>query len=205
MHRFLPATAALSRGLATAILLAFPVAVAAVAAPPAAAQDETLSLRGDPDAEAAEREKLFTALAAASNSTEAQAVASDIWTLWFRAPNADAAAVMQEALGRRAAHDYASAMAILDKLVEIEPDWAEAWNQRATMRYLLRDHQGSLDDIERVLALEPKHFGALSGEALILMSQGRMDAGQAVLREAVSIHPFLSERALLLRPEGQDI
>lgn len=206
MLRLLRATAAGAQPVAASILLALLiVASATIATPPAIAQEESLSLRGDPEAESAEREKLFAALAAASNAREAQGVASEIWTLWFRAPNAEAASVMQQAIERRSAHDYAAATKILNGLVESAPDWAEAWNQRATMRYLLRDYQGSLEDIKRVLALEPKHFGALSGEALILMKQGRIDAGQAVLREAVKIHPFLSERALLFRPKGQDI
>jgi tetratricopeptide (TPR) repeat protein len=78
-------------------------------------------------------------------------------------------------------------------------------NQRATIRYLLRDFEGSLADIDRVLALEPKHFGALSGQGLILMHQGKIEAGQLALRRAVAIDPFLSERALIMGPAGQDI
>ena len=112
---------------------------------------------------------------------------------------------MEQALEHRGARDYPGAATILDKLVESAPDWAEAWNQRATIRYLLRDFEGSLADIDRVLALEPKHFGALSGQAIILMHQGKMAAGQLVLRKAVEIDPFLSERALLMGPAGQDI
>ena len=149
--------------------------------------------------------EILPALAQAANAAEAQEIASQLWTLWFKAPNEDAAALMQQALDRRTGGDYQGSAALLDKLVEAEPDWAEAWNQRATMRYLLNDFDGSLEDIDRVLALEPKHFGALSGQALILMHQGRMDAGQTALRKAVTIDPFLSERALLMQPTGQDI
>jgi hypothetical protein len=69
----------------------------------------------------------------------------------------------------------------------------------------MRDFEGSLADIDKVLALEPKHFGALSGQAMILMHQGKMDAGQLALRRAVEIDPFLSMRALLMKPPGQDI
>ena len=108
-------------------------------------------------------------------------------------------------LSKSAVCETIGAPSILDKLVETAPDWAEAWNQRATIRYLLRDFEGSLADIDRVLALEPKHFGALSGQAIILMHQGKMAAGQIALRKAVEIDPFLSERALIMGPAGQDI
>jgi len=166
---------------------------------------ETPSLRGDPAAEAAEREKLFAALAAAGNAAEAAGIAGKIWELWFRAPNAEAAALMDQARARGAVRDYAGAAALFDKLIASEPEWAEAWNQRATLRYVIHDFEGSLADIAHVLALEPKHFGALSGKAFILMHQGDMEAGQAALREAVAIDPFLSERALLMKPKGRDI
>lgn len=190
--------------LAAGLLLAAPVS-GLTGAEPAAAQDSIVTLRGDPAAEAAEREKLFTDLVGAANATEARGIVSRIWALWFRAPNAEAKIVMDQALDRRGASDFQGAATILDKLVASAPSWAEAWNQRATMRYLLRDLEGSLADIDRVLALEPKHFGALSGQALILLQQGKTEEGQSVLRRAVEIDPFLNERALLTEPEGQDI
>jgi tetratricopeptide (TPR) repeat protein len=112
---------------------------------------------------------------------------------------------MRQAREHGAVRDYAGSNALLDKLIEAEPDWAEAWNQRATLRYIVHDFEGSLADIDRVLALEPKHFGALSGQAIILMHQGKMAAGQEALRRAVAIDPFLSERALLMGPKGQNI
>ena len=147
----------LTLGLAAAI----PVVPSAGLITTTLAAEGTVTLQSDPAAEAAEREKLFAALAKSANAAEAQGIASQIWTLWFKAPNTDAAALMQQALDRRTAGDYQGSAAALDKLVEAEPDWAEAWNQRATMRYLLNDFDGSLADIDHVLALEPKHFGAL--------------------------------------------
>lgn len=206
MHRFRGRTSTSAiQAVVTGVLLVTAITGQIAGAPPALAQDGMLTLRGDPAVEAEEREQLFTALAGASNPMEANDLTSKIWALWFHAPNAEAAAIMEQALERRNANDYSGAATILDELVEEAPDWAEAWNQRATIRYLLRDFEGSLADIDRVLALEPKHFGALSGEALILMQQGKMAAAQLVLRKAVEIHPFLSERALLTEPAGQDI
>jgi tetratricopeptide (TPR) repeat protein len=167
-----------------------------------------ITLQGNPTARAAEREQLFAALAAAQNEADATTITDQIWNFWFQAPNADSAALMRDAMAKRGDYDLAGAVAVLDKLVEAAPDWAEAWNQRATIRYLQGDDDGSLSDIERVLQLEPKHFGALSGEALILMRQGRFDTAQSVLKKAVEIDPFLAERVLLVKPPkggGQNI
>jgi tetratricopeptide (TPR) repeat protein len=185
------------------LLLGIPIAPAAVS--PGVAEEKLVQLRGDPAAEALEREELFSALAAAKNAAEAAAITEKIWSFWFRAPNEESAALMEQVIDLRVARDFAGAVSLLDTLVETEPEWAEVWNQRATIRYLVRDFEGSLADIERVLALEPKHFGALSGQAMILMKQGKMAAGQLALRRAVEIDPFLSERALLMPAQGQDI
>ena len=164
-------------------------------------------LKGDPAEEAKEHDRLFAALAAAKDAVEAGTLATEIWDLWFHAPSTEADTLMTQAMEMRSAHDYSNALFVLDQLVAVAPDWAEAWNQRATLRYMVRDFAGSLADIDRTLALEPKHFGALSGQAIILMHQGDMDGGQTALRKAVEIDPFLSDRALLMDPpkEGQDI
>jgi tetratricopeptide (TPR) repeat protein len=202
MRRSKPSKTTLAALALAAGILAAPTGPVTI---PAQAEEIASPLRGDPAAESAEREKLFAALAKAASAAEAATIASQIWQLWFRAPNAAAADLMLQAREHGAARDYAGAAALFDKLVQSEPDWAEAWNQRATLRYIMNDFEGSLADIDRVLALEPKHFGALSGQALILMHQGNMAAGQAALRKAVTIDPFLSERALLMGPKGQDI
>jgi tetratricopeptide (TPR) repeat protein len=157
---------------------------------------------------AAERKQLLDALAGSADPAEAARRALTVWAFWFRPPNPAAGALMDAAMERRRAYDYAGAAAILDRLVAAAPDWAEAWNQRATIRFLMEDFEGSLADIERVLALEPRHFGALAGQALILMRSGRMEAAQGALRRAVKINPYLAERSLLVEepdPGGKDI
>jgi Tfp pilus assembly protein PilF len=90
-------------------------------------------------------------------------------------------------------------------LIAIAPDWAEAWNQRATMRYVQGQYDASLADIEETLAREPRHFGAMAGMALILVQQGRARQAQAILRTAVSIHPFLRERWMIADAPGKDL
>lgn len=170
--------------------------------PPAAetAQAET----AEAEKRAAERERLFVALARAQTEGEARTLAHAIWRFWFEPPNAEAGALMDRALARIRRRDYAGAIRVLDALVVLAPDWAEAWNQRATVRFLRGNYDGSLADIERVLALEPKHFGALAGQALILIRIGRVGTGRAVLRQALRVHPFLAERRLLMPAEREE-
>ena len=155
----------------------------------------------------AERGRLFQSLRTAPTEAAGQAIARQIWQFWMRqAPDETSAAIMARAMERRRTYDFAGAMEHLDQLVVHAPDWPEAWNQRATVLYLQRNFDQSLDDVERVLALEPMHFGALAGKAIILMQQGRIVLGQQALRAALKVHPWLSERAMLL-PEapGQDL
>lgn len=171
----------------------------------ARAQEPAVSIRGDPVEREARRDRLFSAPAAAESETAGRRIADQIWLFWFEAPGAEAARLMREALERRGMLDLATALRLLDALVAVAPGWAEAWNQRATIRFLTDNYEGSLADIERVPPVEPKHFGALSGQAMIYVRLGRTEEAQAVLRQAVKINPFLSERAVLMQPPGKDI
>lgn len=171
----------------------------------AAAADDAALLRGDPATYAKEGDQLFDLLATAKTEGDARVVEDEIWHHWFLPPDPEAAGLMAQALEKRSAYDYAGAVEVLDKLIAANPDWAEAWNQRATIRFLQGDFQGSLDDIEETLQREPRHFGALSGMAIILMQQGRAEQAQAVLRKAVKIDPFLRERSMLVAVPGEKI
>ena len=89
------------------------------------------------------------------------------------------------------AKNYAQALDILDQVVILRPNFAEAWNRRATVHYLQDDYASSLADIRNALALEPRHFGALSGLGLILEETGKKDQAAAVFRKALEINPRL--------------
>lgn len=154
----------------------------------------------------AEREWLFEALRTAPTEQIGDAIADQIWRFWFRqGPDEQSNQIMARAMERRESHDYAGAIEQLDELVTVAPGWAEAWNQRATILFFQEKFDRSLEDVEKVLALEPKHFGALAGKGVILMHQGRVELGQQALREAVKVHPWLKERGMLLKAPGQDL
>ena len=89
--------------------------------------------------------------------------------------------------------DFPLALDVLDQIIVLKPDFAEAWNKRATVYYLLDDYSASLADIRQVLALEPRHFGALSGLGLILESMDRKQEAIEVFRRTLDINPRLDK------------
>ncbi len=190
----------LARGARAALLL---LALTLVALPGRPLAQDIVSIQGDQAVREATREQLFDALASAPNEASARRIVANIWLFWFEAPDSDAAELMRHAQQRWRGGDLDGAIAALDRLVEEAPGWAEAWNQRATLRFIAGDYRGSLDDIDHVLPLEPKHFGALSGQAMIFRRLGRKDDAQTVLKQAVKINPFLADR-VLLEPEPEE-
>lgn len=128
-----------------------------------------------------------------------------MWLLWSNGPDADATAALEEGRRRIRVYDLDGALKVLGPLTETSPGFAEAWNQKAFAHFLKMEFDEALEDLDRTLEIEPNHFGALSGRALTLMRQGRMQLGQKALREALEVHPFLPERALLVEVPAEEI
>ncbi|MCB1335898.1 MAG: tetratricopeptide repeat protein [Maritimibacter sp.] len=126
----------------------------------------------------------------------------DMFALWAAAPDGWSGELMDVIQERIAAADYPGAMKGLDALVVYCPSWAEAWNQRAYVRFLQEDYPAALEDIDRALELVPRHVAALSGKGVTLMRMGEAEEGDRILREAVALHPWLPERGLLDPPAG---
>ncbi|MDH3668106.1 MAG: hypothetical protein OEN23_14355 [Paracoccaceae bacterium] len=178
-------------------------AVAIFAAPKPAWPDRNAPSPISLSAEAAaERDWLFEALHTAPTEEAGRAIEDQIWRFWMRqAPDQISAEIMAQAMDRKRWYDFAGAIEHLDRLVAHAPQWSEAWNQRAAVFFYQENYERSLIDAQRVLEMEPMHFGALAGRAVILTRQGRIELGQRVLREALEIHPWLKERWMLL-PEA---
>ncbi|MDB5539965.1 MAG: tetratricopeptide repeat protein [Devosia sp.] len=142
-------------------------------------------------------DKLFAELRVAPDAKTAHAIDQQIWTYWTSPPSDPIlAGRMHEALVARNTGDTATAMRLLDQLVAEYPDYAEAWNQRATMYYIMGDFEASIVDCEKVLAIEPRHFGALSGRALMYLQMGKRALALRDMAAALAVHPFLNERRL---------
>ncbi|MGI9463835.1 MAG: tetratricopeptide repeat protein [Aestuariivirgaceae bacterium] len=152
----------------------------AVPAPEQKLQEETAQLL----------DRLFAQLHKADNEKTAQAIEKAIWGLWAKSGSSTADALLQQASRAMSASAYPVALRILDTIIEVKPDFAEAWNKRATLYYLERKFDRSLSDIDVVLDLEPRHFGALSGLGMIRRELGDDKAALDAYRRALVIHPF---------------
>jgi tetratricopeptide (TPR) repeat protein len=156
---------------------------------------QTATPPSQPDASARQQrlDALFGRLKAITDEAEGDAVVAEIWQIWMQSGDAALDEAMQRAV-LAMGHVPGLALPILDDIVARAPQWAEGWNKRATALYLLGEYDRSLADIERVLALEPRHFGALAGLGFIRMNQGESRQALKALRRALAVNPFLKER-----------
>lgn len=152
---------------------------------------------------------LFALLLEAPDPTVAAPIEREIWLRWTEQADPAVEALMETAGQAMAVDDYDEALAALDRVVDMAPDYAEGWNRRATVLYLIGRPRASLADIERVLALEPRHFGALSGQGLCLMAMDRPEEAAAAFAAALAIHPQMegaqANLERLRRSLGDDI
>ncbi len=135
---------------------------------------------------------LFEDLASAKTRLEAAPIEDRIWRLWIAADDEAVDLAMGAGMHAMNLGDGAGALEAFNEAIAADPDFAEAWNKRATLHYLLRRYAESVADIERTLELEPRHFGALSGLALIRERQNRPFEALEALERASQIHPQLS-------------
>ena len=135
-------------------------------------------------------DELFRRLAACAPG-EALDTEERIWTVWMHHPHRAAAAVLDLATRDIAARRYDIAETRLSALLRSAPDFAEAWHKRATLYYLQGRDAECLGDIERTLALEPRHFAAMLHFAEILLGDGAAPEARFAFRAALSLHPHL--------------
>lgn len=133
---------------------------------------------------------LFERLRAAAPD-QAGDLREQIWSIWFESREPEIDALMREGDEAVNSGRETMAIAIYDAVLERRPDFAEAWNRRATTYFLLGAYDRSEADIARVLALEPRHFGALSGLGLIALARQRDQAALRAFERALAIDPNL--------------
>ncbi len=134
-------------------------------------------------------DKMFEELKAAPSEEEASATALDIWAAWMESGSDAADLIMQRGVHAQAMGDLEHARALYDRVIMIQPGYAEAWNRRATVFLAQNNYAEALRDVNEALRLEPRHFGAWAGLGAVLESLNSTEEALHAYQEALAIYP----------------
>jgi tetratricopeptide (TPR) repeat protein len=153
---------------------------------------------------------LFEALKIAPDDETARLVENRIWALWLASGSDTADLLMSRVKSAIEDKDTDLAIRLLDAIVELKPDYTEAWNRRATLYFQKRDYDQAMRDIAQVLVREPRHFGALTGLGMILEDVGQDKQALDVFSRALAIDPRLEKvpdivKDLRAKVQGREI
>lgn len=189
-------------GLTTLALVPYVQADEASSAP----ETETAT----PSAASIQLDRLFSQLAQSKTPEDAKVIEDLIWDVWNRSGSISVDLLMDRALEALAAGDYDNSLTFLDEIVDLAPGYSEGWNKRATVHFLRDDYASALGDLEATLALEPRHFGAIAGLALVLEDLGDKEGALDAYRRVLAVYPYLegageAESRLTVEIEGRGI
>ena len=148
--------------------------------------------------------RLFTELHDAPSKEAAAQIESRIQSLWAKSKSDTTDLLMQRAAMAIALQDYPVAIEMLDRVIAREPDFAEGWNRRATVFFLMEDFNRSMSDIAETLKREPRHFGALSGLGFILLLRGDTVHARETYEKVLAIYPLMESARLAIEKIDQE-
>lgn len=148
---------------------------------------------------------LFTQLKKTQDPRRAFLIQQEIWRLWMYSDEEDLNILMRQGADALSERDFELAMESFDAFVQLAPTRAEGWNKRATVYFIMGDFKRSIEDVKHTLALEPRHFGALSGLGLIYEAIGEMASALKAFRAALAVNPHLSDIKEKVRWIARDI
>ncbi|RIJ31916.1 tetratricopeptide repeat protein [Henriciella algicola] len=155
-------------------------------------------------------DEMFDELKNAPSEEEASSTATDIWAAWLESGSAAADLVMQRAVEAQNLGDLELAHELLDRVIAIQPTYAEAYTRRAALFLVDENFPEALRDLNEAIRLEPRHFGAWTGLGRILETLGAKDEALEAYREALKIYPTLqvaraAESRLVREQNGQGL
>ena len=137
---------------------------------------------------------LFQDLQTVTEAADIQRITAEIWQRWSTHPTEDTlTARLTRGVTMMNQGDYIHAEGIFTDIIAEDPNFAEAWNRRATLYFIMGQFGKSRADIAQTLAIEPRHFGALAGLGLIEMHLQNYEAALLAYEEAAAIHPHMGE------------
>jgi tetratricopeptide (TPR) repeat protein len=155
-------------------------------------------------------DELYARLATAPDQETANQIAQAVEQLWQHSGSPTADLLVARAVAAAEAQNRDLAMKLLNAAVELQPDYAEAWNRRAYLFYVENDFKRALGDLRRVLALEPRNYKALEGLGNLLVHLGEKKAALEAYESVLKVHPNLPDAKkarddLKVEVEGQGI
>ena len=152
----------------------------------------------------AQLDKLFNELKK-NVSSSSLSIAQQIWTLWSTHPTDQKLTLILDE-GSRLVQDQKlnKAIEVFTEVIELDPNWAEAWNKRATVLYMIGEYQESQNDIDKVLNLERRHFGALAGQGLVNIKLKNYEKAIESYEKAQEIYPAMQSPKIMIK-EIQEI
>ena len=127
-------------------------------------------------------------------------VEQKIWKIWSTHPKKNELTLMLSEGSTLVKNDKLNeAIIIFTKVIELDPNWAEAWNKRATVLYLLGEFQKSQNDIDKVLKLEERHFGALAGQGLVNIHLKNYEKAIMSYEKAQKIYPSMKSPKIMIK------
>ena len=144
-------------------------------------------------------DKLFNELKKNISSSSSN-IAKQIWTLWSTHPtDQKLTSILDE--GSRLVQDRKlyRAIDVFTEAIELDPSWAEAWNKRATVFYMVGEFQKSQDDIDKVLELENRHFGALAGQGMVNIQLRNYEKALLSYKKAQEIYPSMQSPEIMIK------
>lgn len=142
-------------------------------------------------ADAGQLDTLFADLKRERNEKAAERIATRIREEWVKSGSSSVDLMMLWAQQAIEAKKYDVALDFLDQIITLQPKYAEGWNQRATVHFMMRNYRKSMSDIEHTLEIEPRHFGALSGMAQIMAASGRKEMALRAWQRVLDVYPML--------------
>ena len=148
---------------------------------------------------AAELDRLFEKLKKTNNPMSARKIEGKIWKLWTTHPSQESLTdLLAKGSDYMAQNQLTSAHNVFSKAIELDPNWAEAWNKRATVLYLMGNLELSQSDIDMVLKLEKRHFGALSGQGLVQTALKNYQKAIDSYVEAHKVYPAMETPLMMI-------
>ena len=134
------------------------------------------------------------------NATLSYEIEQKIWELWSTHPsNKNLTTMLAEGSNLVNKQKFDQAIVVFSKVIDLDPKWAEAWNKRATVLYMVGEFQKSQDDIDKVLELEERHFGALAGQGLVNIQLENYDKAIMSYKKAQQIYPKMKSPKIMIK------